>query len=122
MGKSYVVTDNEGGRHEVITDPGEMARVQERLDKAREMNTVQLVKGERLKQSDVAYRCLCCIPSTPVLTTLDERGIEQYTCLVSKTTMRYLPARPLPYTDPETGRTEWRDASTYVAGHIRLPG
>jgi hypothetical protein len=119
---SFVVTDSEGGRHEVITDSDEMARIQERLDKAREMNSVQLVKGERLRQSDVAHRCLCCIPSTPVFVSSDGRGHEQYTCLISKVTMRFMECRPLAFTDPVTGRTEYRDASTYVAGHIRLPG
>jgi hypothetical protein len=119
---SFVVTDQDGNPHEVITDPSEMARIQERLDKARAVNSIQMIKGERLRQSDVAYRCLCCTPSLPVLTTLDPSMYEQYTCLASKITMRFMPARPLPYTDPATGRTEYRDCSTYVAGHIRLPG
>jgi hypothetical protein len=119
---SYTVKDNEGNPHVVITDPDEILRIQERLDKAREMNAIRMIVGERLRQSDVAFWCLCCTPAQRVLTTLDPSGEEQYTCLRSKVTMRKMDCRPLPFTDPVTGRTEYKDASTYVAGHLRLPG
>jgi hypothetical protein len=125
MSKSIVgftVTDQDGNPHEVITDPAEVARIEERLAKARAANAIRMVVGERLKQSDVAYHCMCCTPSRPVLATLDPQGEEQYTCLATKITMRKMRCRPLPFTDPVTGRVEYRDTSTYVAGHLRLPG
>lgn len=104
-----------------ITDANDIARVQERLDKAREMNAHRMFTGF-LDETDVSSTCLCCTFPKRVLATLDSNGYAQYTCPESRITMRYMPGRPMPFTDPQTGRTELRESGTYVAGHIRLRG
>jgi hypothetical protein len=107
---------------EVITDPDDIARIQAGLDRAREINSVRMIKGEFLRQSDVAYKCLCCTPAVRVITTPDPDGREQYTCPATKITMRVMECRPLPRTNPRTGETEYIPTPTYAAGYIRLKG
>ena len=107
---------------EIVTDPDEIARMQEGLDKARELNAVRMVKGEFLRQSDVAYKCLCCTPAVRVIVTDDGLGREQYTCPMTRLTMRVMECRPMPETDPRTGKTILVERPTYAAGYIRLRG
>jgi hypothetical protein len=108
-----------------IDDPAEMARVQDRLDAAREKSGVAQMAQPFFSQNDVKYRCTCCSVGgrgRRVVITLDARGNERYTCPETKITMTLVGCRPLPYTNPRTGHTEYRNADTYMAGHLILPG
>ena len=82
----------------------------------------ELINQPTFRENDVRYKCTCCTYAKRVIITLDPGGVEQYTCPETRITMRLAPCRPMPYTDPRTGRTEYRDASTYMAGHIILRG
>ncbi len=87
----------------------------------REKGLPELIAQPNFRESDVKYRCTCCTPSKRVIITLDPGGIEQYSCPDSRITMRLAPCRPMPYTD-RMGRVQYKDASTYMAGHLVLPG
>ena len=86
----------------------------------RERGMPEVIAMPFFRELDVRYRCTCCSPSKRVIVTLDPSGYEQYTCPVTRITMRLMPCKPLPYTDPRTGETKYRDGSTYAAGHINL--
>lgn len=102
-----------------IFDPAEIRRLDEKLKKANE-KAPKMVR-ELLKQSDVKYRCTCCTHKQRVIITLDPSGREQYTCPKTRVTMRYAEMRPLPFTDAR-GRTQYREAGSYMAGHLILRG
>jgi hypothetical protein len=84
----------------------------------RERGGPELIAQPTFSQSDVRYRCTCCSPAKRVIITVDGSGYEQYTCPETRITMRLAPCKAMPYTNPRTGRTEYKDASTYMAGHL----
>ncbi len=103
---------------DAVFDLNEQARIQERLDRLREQSKRSLITS-RLSQSDVRYKCTCCTFPKRVIITLDANGNERYTCPESRITMTLMQCRPMPYTAPD-GSTQYRDASTYAAGHLSI--
>ena len=82
----------------------------------------ELIPQPFFRESDVRYKCTCCTYAKRVIITVGPGGVEQYTCPETRITMRLAPCRPMPYTDPKTGRIEYKDAGTYMAGHLVLRG
>jgi hypothetical protein len=103
---------------EAVFDINEQQRIQERLDALGAKYSRVVVKS-RLSQSDVRYKCTCCTFPKRVIITLDASGNERYTCPETRITMTLMQCRPMPYTAAD-GSTQFRDASTYAAGHLHI--